>query len=115
MKLDYLEVPVLFQYHLKKFTFELGPGIGYLIRSREYDAIGEIEPRTPFQRYELSASAGISYAFMKRLEINWRYSNSLLPIRVFSNPSVSAIYNPGQRNNVLAFTLSYTFGGTNAE
>lgn len=115
MKLEYLEVPILFQYHLKKFTFELGPGIGYLIRSQEFDFYGPFPPAAPFQKYEASASIGVSYTFFKRLGINWRYTNSILPIRVFSNPAVAATYNPGQRNNVLAFTLNYTFGKTDGE
>jgi hypothetical protein len=115
MKLNYIEVPVLFQYKLKKFVFELGPGFGYLINAREFDYYGEISNAPPFRKYEISASVGINYVFLKRLTINWRYTNSLLPIRTFSNSSVATVYNPGQRSNVMAFTLNYIFGETDAE
>lgn len=115
MQLDYIEVPILFQYQLKKFTFELGPGIGFLIYSQEHDFNGPYASFDPFQKYEASANIGMTYTFYKRMGINVRYTNSILPIRVFRNPTVSTVYNPGQRNNVLAFTLNYTFGKADAE
>jgi hypothetical protein len=115
MQLDYIEVPVLFQYKIRKFTFEIGPGFGYLIRAREFDYFGQIKNNVRFESFELSGQAGVSFTIVKNLEMNWRYSNSLLPIRKFTNPNVSATYNPGQRNNVLSFTLMYTFGKSDAQ
>lgn len=114
MQLNYIEVPVLFQYHQKKFTFELGPGFGYLVSNKEFDFYGGDPYSTPFQTTEISASIGISYLLNKRLGINWRYTNSLLPIRKFSSVATYG-YNPGQRNNVLAFTLTYQFGNAATE
>ncbi len=110
LKLNYLEVPLLFQYHQKKFTFELGLGYGYLINYHEYNETGELQnPINPFKKEEISASVGISYLIFKNLGINWRYTNSLFSIRDFQS-GASYWFNPGYRNNVLAFTLTYQFG-----
>jgi hypothetical protein len=110
--LNYLEVPVLFQYHQKKFTFEVGPSFGYLINNTEYNEYGKVYMPVPFHSTEIGGGIGISYSLTKNLLINWRYSYSLLPIRKFQS-GVSRWNNPGQRNNVLAFTLYYRFGGKN--
>ncbi|CAN5320306.1 hypothetical protein BH10BAC1_BH10BAC1_03180 [soil metagenome] len=112
MQLNYVEVPLLLQYKQKKFTFEIGPGIGYLISAKEYDYYSQINNTIPFNSTEVSASIGINYQLYKNLGVNWRFTNSMLPIRAYAS-GASFWFNPGQRNNVLAFTLTYTF--SNAE
>lgn len=112
MLLNYVEVPILFQYQHKKFVFEIGPGIGYLVSAREYDQNGEVINGIPFYSTEVSGSIGINYQIYKNFGFNWRFTNSITPIRKFAS-GASTVSNPGQRNNVLAFTLTYRFG--NAE
>lgn len=114
MGLNYMEVPVLFQYHQKKFTFEIGPGFGYLISHQEFNEYGEVFKPVPFNNTEISGDIGVSYDLFKRFSINWRYSNSLLPIRKFRS-GVGRWYNPGQRNNVLAFSITYQFGKNDSQ
>ncbi len=109
MKLNYLEVPLLFQYRNKKFSFEVGPGVGYLTSAKEYDTYGDITGLRPFNTTEVSFNVGISYNLFKNLDINWRYNNSLNAIREHAS-GATFWWNPGQQNNVLAFTLSYWFG-----
>jgi hypothetical protein len=111
--LNYLEVPLLFQFHQKKFIFEAGPAFGYLISHQEYNHNGPaINPR-PFSTTEIGAGFGVSYTLIKNLSINWRYSNSIVPIRAYQ-PATRKMDIPGQRNNVLAFTLTYQFRGKDA-
>ena len=114
MQLNYVEVPILFQYQHKKFVFEIGPGIGYLISSKEADHNGDVINGIPFYSTEVSGSIGINYQIYKNWGINWRFTNSISPIRKFAS-GASTVSNPGQRNNVLAFTLTYTFGNATAE
>jgi len=114
LRLNYLEVPVLFQFHQKKFVFEFGPSFGYLISySEDYSNISGtgFNPKS-FHSTEVGAGIGISYMLFKNLGVNWRYSNSILPIRSYTPVRTRDI--PGQRNNVLAFTLTYKFGGKDA-
>lgn len=114
MHLNYIEVPILLQYEHKKFVLEIGPGIGYLINSIEQDQYGDIINAIPFYSTEVSGSIGINYQIYKNLGINWRFTNSITPIRNFAS-GASTVGNPGQRNNVLAFTLTYTFGNATTE
>lgn len=107
--LNYIEVPLLIQYHQKKFIFEIGPSFGYLISNKEYNEFGESFNPVPFKSTEIGGGLGVSYTLIKNLSINWRYSYSLLPIREFQL-GTTAWRHRGQWNNVLSFTLNYTFG-----
>lgn len=108
---NYIEIPLLFQYRQSKFTYEFGPSYAALVNEREtlngYDLTG----LRPFNKNELSINIGISYEIYKNLTFNWRLSNSVTPIRAHAS-GASKWYNPGQLNDVLAFTLNYTFNGT---
>jgi hypothetical protein len=114
MKLNYLEVPLLVEYRQKKFGFEIGPGFSYLISGREEDYSGDITNALPFNKTEISLNIGISRVLYKNLGITWRYSNSVSSIRSFAS-GASRWYNPGERNNVLAFSLTYKFGSAVTE
>jgi hypothetical protein len=94
---------------LKKFTFEAGLGLGYLISAKEYNAYGEFPSITPFKSAEFSCIAGVHYQLYRKLGFTWRYSNSILPIRDYAS-GASFWFNPGQINVVLAFTATYQFG-----
>jgi len=112
--LDYIEVPVLFQYHQKKFTYELGPGFSYLMREREFLDWQDLTGMRPFNKNEISINMGISYTIFNNFDINWRYSNSVSSIRDHAS-GASRWYNPGQTNSVIAFTLTYQFAGGKTE
>ncbi|MBA3704824.1 MAG: PorT family protein [Bacteroidetes bacterium] len=109
LQLDYIEVPLLFQFHQKKFTFELGPGYGYLLKEKEYNHVMDLTGYRPFNKNEICLNVGISFVLYKNFGINWRYSNSISSIRSHAS-GASTWNNPGQRNNVLAFCLTYMFG-----
>lgn len=109
LQLNYIEVPVLAQYQHKKFTFELGPGFGYLLKAREENEAGEITGSRPFYNSDANFNVGISYTIFKNVGINWRYSNSFLAVRNHESGK-GPWYNPGQINKVMAFTLTYQFG-----
>jgi hypothetical protein len=114
MRLNYIEVPLLFQYHQKKFTFDLGPGFGYLISAKEYNFYGEIPGNNAFNSYEINGNVGLNYEIVHNLGVSWRFSYSLLPIRNF-NTGASYWFNQGQVNNQLSFTLTYKFNGAKKE
>lgn len=114
LKLDYIEVPLLLQYHQGKFTYEAGPGIGFLIGEEEQFNFQNLTGNNPFNKNEITINLGINYTIFNNLGINWRFNHSLTAIRAHAS-GATRWYNPGQMNNVLAFTLTYRFGGKDAE
>lgn len=109
LRLNYMEVPVFFQYQLSdKFGIIAGPSVGTLVGSEEEDQDGEIIGQPPFIKYEVSACGGFKYLFSDNWGLYLRGSQSLAPVRNHSNRSVYRL-NRGQYNSVLMFTLFYQF------
>lgn len=114
MRLNYIEVPILFQYTQKKFTFDLGPGFAYLISAKEWNELGIMYGNQAFYNYEINGNLGLNYTIIKNLSVSWRFSYSLLPIRQFISGE-SYWFNPGQKNNLLSFTLTYKLARAKSE
>lgn len=116
LKLHYIEVPFLIRYLYKnKFSFEAGLSGGYLAKYKEADQIGELpyDPSRPdFHKFELSSHLGAYYYINENLWVSVRSSYSVIPIREHAGGGVHWT-NRGQYNNVLQFTLYYTFGKKN--
>lgn len=84
VNLHYLEMPVLFQYHLKNLYFEFGLGLGYLINYREHlngNQTPNLIYKYPFNRNELSFNLGNGWKLNEKWAIEIRFSHSLLPVR----------------------------------
>lgn len=109
LKLNYMEVPLLLKYKYKKVVVESGIGIGVLIKSYEEANYGDITGVRPFNKTELSFNAGVNYPLSDKLQINWRFTYSLLPARPFP-AGATYLLNLGECNNVISFTLKYAFG-----
>jgi len=109
IKLDYVEVPFLFNYTIKKkYRPEIGLGFGYLIKSGEFVDGYEYIPEPAFKKYELSIMLGFNYKIFSKIELNLRYSYSIMPIRDF--PGVKSFYfDRFQYNNLMSFALYYNF------
>lgn len=115
--LDYIDVPLLFNYHFKagkklNFSVEFGPAIGFLVRQKAYENGSAINStNTGFNIYDISLMAGLNYYLPKGFALNVRFQNSIVPIQPTSGTlpwGVSSI-NIGQLNSVLNFSLLYKF------
>lgn len=84
VSLMYIEFPVLFQYHMKKFVFEGGPGAGVLLFQKE-SLVGAPTPDLtnayPFNKGELSFNVGCGYALNENWFLGLRFTHSILPVR----------------------------------
>lgn len=101
-----LEIPVLYRwYGIKNMSIELGLQAGVILSTVERgNTIPTTKNNPLFRPAEFSGAAGLSYYFLKnKLEVNARYSNSILSLK-------------GQRdwwmNHVFAFSVRYWFKTT---
>ncbi len=114
LRLNYIEVPILINYHYKKFIFEAGPSIAVLLSSSEEDIYGPIIDPPPFRSTDLSLNVGLTYPLYKNFMLNARFSNSLLYVR--DTPSLTYLFNEGgQFNSVIQFTFRYYFNSEKLE
>ena len=99
-----LEIPVLYRwYGIKNMSIEVGTQVGYLISTIERNNNGEILGQIPHRKFEWSGAAGLSYYFWKnRIEVNMRYSNSIMPVKT----------EQWWMNHVFAFSVRYWFKTT---
>ena len=110
LSLNYIEMPFIFTVMMKKkWKFEVGAGVAYLAKALEdKDGYGWEMPYPDFNNIEIPFVLGFNYALGKKLNVNFRYSYSMLPIR--SHPGNQTYYNNrGQYNNLISFVLYYKF------
>ncbi|MBT3207678.1 MAG: PorT family protein [Bacteroidetes bacterium] len=112
-KLNYVEMPLLMNYSVDKFTFEGGIAGGVLINSGEEDESGElsIEYTKEFNKIEISGVAGFNYHPWDKIYLNFRFSYSLLPIRQNLSDNIPTIYYHQKYsfNNLMSFAIYYQF------
>ncbi|MES2837490.1 MAG: porin family protein [Bacteroidota bacterium] len=111
LRLNYIEMPVLFRYNYKnKFNFEGGASAAVLFKSKVSNAFGELplnDPENrPFRPLEFAWIIGASYPVNKNILIYIRNSNSLIPVRKHQSNSVFRL-NWGQYNSVMLFGLQF--------
>lgn len=112
LQLSYIEVPVLVQYNLIGANFEIGPSIGFLVKTKEIITIGGMEyfGTRPFKQTEFNMNIGANYTFSSRFGFGLRYTNSFIAIR--KDPSkTNKWYQNAQLNSVITACLTYEFGG----
>ena len=108
MQVRYIEVPLLFKYHVQKLEVLAGPSFGFLISSKETEFGIEQIPYKEFYNTETALHFGLSYPIIDKLRLDVRWSQSLLAIRDH-NSGAKTFLNQGQYNTVLAFTIRYIF------
>jgi hypothetical protein len=110
LDLNYVEIPLLLGYKNNKFIFETGPSLGILAYSSEngYDINGDIIYQRPFYNKEFGINLGVEYPITEKINMNWRFFNSIWPIREHLQ-NTSFRLNRGQYNTAVSFTLNYQF------
>lgn len=106
LKLNYIEVPLLVKRSHGKFMYEAGPGFGVLIYEEEYNEMMDLTGMRPCNKTEISFNIGINFKLNEKIDVNCRYTNSLLPIREHAS-GATHLLNRGQYNQVLSFSLYY--------
>lgn len=110
MRLNYLEVPILFRYKAgKKIAVQGGPAFGVLVFAQENDQLGEIRYAPPFRKMEYSFNSGLTYELSEKVMVDIRYSFSVVPVRPFDASQLYPYWDRGQFNSVVQLALQYSF------
>lgn len=113
LRMDYIEVPVMLRFENNKFTYEAGVYFGQLINSYTENENGEfsISPNNnQLLDRDLGLLIGLNYNFTEHLIMNWRFSNSIIPVRKFDSGE-SFRFKSGLMHTAFSFTLRYEFFG----
>lgn len=107
-KLDYVNVPVLFQYMYRGFRLETGPQAGFLVNAEgKYNNDREDQLRNNLKDVDFSWDLGASYLSVLGVGVSARYNYGINNI----NKSISApgVTNTELSNRVWQFSLFYQF------
>lgn len=112
LDLDYVEIPVLFQYNDKEMiTFGTGFSYGRLVNVKEIENGSVVKSTSleggPYAMDDFCWLADVQFRVYGRLKANLRYSTSMASIRkrYFVNPNQTR----NQSNSVISFRLMYIF------
>lgn len=115
IKVNYIEIPFLAQYvRSEKLLFEVGPSFGVLTYSQEENLYGIIPGQKPFKTTEIAFNLGMEWIIYQNLRLNFRFTNSLLPIREHAS-GATYLFNQGQYNTAIYLTLRYFIGTSSSQ
>ena len=112
LSLYYIEVPLFIRWNCYKgLIFELGPSFNINVFHREKfdgDADRHVQP---FRWYEIAATVGVNYLFKEHYGIFFRFTSSIVPVRV---PNRAPVNDPGrlikkQFNDAMMIGFYYQF------
>lgn len=123
LKLNYVEVPLLVKYDFAgvidtsgsqgmHFAVVGGVALGRLIHSAEWDAFGQLNGGTPFQKKDIPIVLGLSYSLSKHIGFDVRTEYSIFPVRKGGTSSyyqnwTFKFFKPGYYNNLIIFLFHY--------
>jgi hypothetical protein len=110
MKLNYVEVPITYNYRRNNFQFDLGLYAGVNTKSLQLSNGNEYDNNPPFEKLDMGLIGGVHWLASEKLSFILRASSSLLPVRPAPNPVQRfSYYEQGQYNQVLYLLLGYSF------
>ena len=111
ISMSYIEIPFLIQYkQSEKIKIEGGIQLAWLINGYYNDLSGEIPSENlPFTKNDIGLIVGIDYKYSKKISLNSRISNSIIPIGSEDYNTVNAFNSTlkGKYNSVISFALHY--------
>ena len=112
-RVNYVELPVLYQYKINWFIIEAGPSAGFLMgyyEEKDYQEISDLQGYNRPARITLQFNVGIRSIIKKRFGFDFRYNFSLLNIRSKNTTGdVWRFWGYGQFNDTLVLSFFYQF------
>ncbi len=113
LRLNYIEMPIFYQYKAGKFTIEVGPSAGFSMGYYEevdQEVISDQQYYNKPARVTLQINLGFSYFISEKMGVGLRTNNSLM--NVFSSNQtgdVWRLWDYGRYNDALVLSLFYQF------
>ncbi len=113
-RVNYIEMPILYQYKAGGFIIEAGPSAGFLMgyyeRDIYYNVISNEEGYNKPARVTLQINVGAKYKITPAIGVGIRTNNSLLNIYSKNQTGdVHRIFDYGRYNDALVLFMTYQF------
>ena len=114
LSLGYIDVPVYAGFRTSdRGSIVGGVTFGYLAHSKEEDEYGELlyDERNKFSKLDVRPFLGFKFDFLENLDVDLRFSHSIIPIRSHPGEQHEGIYwLQNQFNNVITIAMYYRLG-----
>ncbi len=116
LRLNYIEIPLLYRWQHNKFFYTIGLSYGYLINYYEHSSeLGTYTGLYPFLKSEYSFNIGLGMMIKPQIGVEVRTNNSYLTVRPWQSGFVQPYYNTllwrtfnkGSYNNIMEVVLTY--------
>jgi hypothetical protein len=101
MKLDYINVPVLAQYHIESFYLEAGPQVGFMTAAKAKSGNVTVDVKDSVKTVDFGLNFGFGYQLDMGLGIGARYNFGLT--NVYDSDKID------RKNSVAQIDLFYIF------
>ena len=81
LRVNYIETPLVVNYHFNKFQFSGGLYLGVKINQKERSSFGPITPVRKFKPFDFGLQFGVNYEIKENWQLELRFQNSVLPAR----------------------------------
>ena len=113
LRLNYIEMPILYQYKTGRFTIEAGPSAGFLMgyyESVNQEVISDQQYYVKPARVTLQINLGFQFALTPKIGVDFRTNNSLLNIySQKQSGDFRRFFDQGRYNDSLVISMFYKF------
>ncbi len=113
LRLNYIEMPILYQYKTGRFTIEVGPSAGFLMgyyESVNQEVISDQQYYVKPARVTLQINLGFQFALTPKIGVDFRTNNSLLNIySQKQSGDFRRFFDQGRYNDSLVLSMFYKF------
>ena len=113
LRMDYIEIPLLYQYKVSRFIIEAGPSMGVAVHYYEESdglIISNTEAANKPKRLTLQFNLGLQFVITEKFSAGIRTNNSLLNVRQENvSGDVWRLFDYGQYHDVLVIAAYYRF------
>jgi hypothetical protein len=81
LRVNYIEAPVMVNYHLNKLQFSAGLYLGVKVNQKERNSFGAVDPVRNFKSFDFGGQLGVNYEIKENWQVELRFQNSLIPVR----------------------------------
>ncbi|HSG67829.1 MAG TPA: porin family protein [Bacteroidales bacterium] len=109
LRLNYIEMPLLYRYHIRWFALEAGPSLGFFMSGyEEYN--GEDVKADDFASVTFQLNFGVVFTVAENWKFGIRTNNSLTNLRNQTYTGhVSRFWTHGQFSDLILFSVGYQF------
>ncbi len=113
LRLNYIEMPIFYQYKAGRFTVEAGPSMGFLLAYFEevnQQVISDEQGYNKPARVSFQINLGFRFALTQHIGVDFRTNNSLLNVYSSNQTGdIHRIWAYGRYNDSLVLSVYYQF------